>query len=302
MDDKWLRLNYHHLLYFSLVVQEGGLVPAAERLGISHPTVSEQLKKLEAQLGLKLFERRGRRLQLTDAGSVVYGHARELFGVGASLVEAVDAWRGGRTVLCRVGIDSVLAKLVVRRLLSPVLDRIGDALHLRCVEAEREALIGRLRARSLDVVLSDAPAQAVSDGLAPQLLVRSAIGLFASPEVAASLRGSFPQCLDGAPFLLPLALTRLRREVERWLGERRIRPRVVAEVADSGLLKAFGQEGRGVFAMPEVVRDEVERQYEVRMLGLADDVEARVFALTTGAGEGNAAVRALLSAAAEPAA
>ncbi|MEO0651641.1 MAG: LysR family transcriptional regulator, partial [Planctomycetota bacterium] len=98
MTDRWAQLNYHHLLYFHLVVEEGGLAPAAERLGISHPTISEQLKKLEAQLGLRLFERRGRKLHLTEDGALVHEHARELFGVGAALMDAVDARRTGQVV------------------------------------------------------------------------------------------------------------------------------------------------------------------------------------------------------------
>ena len=293
MDDKWLHLNYHHLLYFALVVQEGGLVPAANRLGISHPTVSEQVKKLEAQLGLRLFERRGRRLQLTEAGRVVYRHARELFGVGAALVEAVEAWRGGRTVLGRIGIDSVLAKLVVRRVLAPVLDGLGDALHLRCVEEGRDELLQELQARHLEVVLSDASSGAAPEGLRTRQLDSSEIAFFAAPRLIDQLEGPFPGCLENAPFLLPLALTRLRRELERWLGERRIQPRIVGEIADSGLLKALGQDGRGVFAMPASVASEIEHQYDVRMLGLADGLEARVFAVTTAAAEDHPVVRQL---------
>lgn len=298
MTDKWMWLNYHHLLYFALVVEEGGLLPAAERLGVSHPTISEQLKKLEAQLGVRLFERRGRKLQLTEDGAVVHGHARELFGIGAALMEVVEARRSGRTVLARVGTDSVLAKLLVRQLLAPMLDESGDGLHLRCVEDEREQLISQLLARRLDVVLSDAPSHLQGNVVRTFLLTHSPIAFFAAPKLAAEMdlvRG-FPRALDGAPFLVPFAMTRQRRELERWLGEHRVRPRIVAEIEDSGLLKAFGQDGRGVFAMPEAVRTEIERQYEVVCIGSAASVEARVFALTTEASETNPAVRALLDA------
>ena len=55
-------LNYHHLLYFWTVVREGGVVRAAEKLRLSQPTVSAQVKALEARLGEKLFTRVGRRL------------------------------------------------------------------------------------------------------------------------------------------------------------------------------------------------------------------------------------------------
>ncbi|MFK8003038.1 MAG: LysR family transcriptional regulator, partial [Polyangiales bacterium] len=129
-------LNYHHLLYFTNVVEEGGLAAAAKRLGVTHPTVSEQIKKLEEHLGLTLFHRRGRRLHLSDDGKMVYSFAGQIFGIGSALLDAVEGRRSGHTVLCRIGVDSVLPKLVVSRALAPIVDSLGDALRLRCVEAE----------------------------------------------------------------------------------------------------------------------------------------------------------------------
>ncbi len=287
-------LNYHHLQCFAAVVEEGGLVPAARRLRVSHPTVSEQIRKLESQLELELFTRRGRRLELTDAGRMVYGYAEQIFGTGAALLAATEARRSGRTVLGRVGVDSVLPKLTVRRLLSPVLDALGERVRLRCVEDEREALIEQLRRGQLDLVLSDAPAREGDGGVRSRRVARGGLGFFAAPSVVAKLTAPLPGGLDGAPFLLPMPTTRLRRELERWFGEHRIQPRVVAEIEDSGLIKALGQEGRGIFAMPAEVADEIQAQYGVVLVGSIDDIELRVFAIM-GAGD-DPFVAALLAA------
>ena len=59
-------LNYHHLLYFWMVAREGGLAPAGKALRLSQSSLSGQIKRLEEQLGLTLFERRGRKLELTE--------------------------------------------------------------------------------------------------------------------------------------------------------------------------------------------------------------------------------------------
>ena len=66
-------LNYHHLLYFWLVVKEGGVAKAAARLRLSHPTVSAQVHTLEEQLGEQLLVKQGRQLVLTEMGRVVFG-------------------------------------------------------------------------------------------------------------------------------------------------------------------------------------------------------------------------------------
>ncbi len=287
-------LNYHHLQYFAAIVEEGGLVPAAKRLGVSHPTVSEQVKKLESALSLKLFERLGRRLQLTQDGELVYGYATQIFGVGSALLDAVEGRRAGQGVLARIGVDSGLAKLLVRQVLLPLLGEFEEAPQLRCVENTHERLMARLRAHELDVVLSDSPADPVlGEPATSHLLAASGAAFFATPALRAELGGSFPECLDGAPLLVPLAGTRFRRELERWLLEQGLRVRIAGEVEDSGLLKALGQSGCGVFVMPAVLQREICRQYGVVRVGTTDDVEARVFAIATATPEANATVRAL---------
>lgn len=290
-------LNYHHLLYFAAVVEEGGLVPASRRLGVSHPTVSEQIKRLESQLGLKLFERRGRRLQITQDGELVYRHASQIFGMGATLMQAVARRQEGQAVLMRVGVDSGLAKLMVRQVLLPFFDQFAEPPQLRCVESSHAGLIARLESHELDVVLSDAPAGPAHDaGTRSDLLATSGVSFFAAPDLRAGLSGAFPTCLDGASFLLPLAATRIRREFERWLSEQDLRIRVAGDIEDSGLLKALGQSGRGVFMMPSVLQEDVCAQYGVECIGATDAIEARVFAITTGTPHSNATVRALFAA------
>src|SRR5690242_13610370 len=88
-------VNYHHLLYFWVVAREGGLVPAGRVLRLSHPTLSAQIHALEDRLGEKLFTRVGRRLQLTEAGKLVYGYAEDIFSLGSEMLDAVKARGGG---------------------------------------------------------------------------------------------------------------------------------------------------------------------------------------------------------------
>ncbi|MFM9096219.1 MAG: LysR family transcriptional regulator, partial [Actinomycetes bacterium] len=64
------KLNYNHLYYFWIIAKQGNLGRAAEQLHLSDSALSTQLKKLESQLKTELFERKGRSLQLTEAGSL----------------------------------------------------------------------------------------------------------------------------------------------------------------------------------------------------------------------------------------
>jgi LysR family transcriptional activator of nhaA len=74
----WMEwLNYHHLRYFWAVAREGSVTRAAEKLHISQPTVSAQIRELEEALGERLFLRTGRTLALTDVGRTVFRYADE---------------------------------------------------------------------------------------------------------------------------------------------------------------------------------------------------------------------------------
>jgi LysR family transcriptional activator of nhaA len=104
--------------------------------------------------------------------------------------------------------------------------------------------------------------------------------LFASPPLAARLRRKFPRSLDGEPFLLPIEESMLRRGLDHWFEAHGIRPRVVGEFQDLALAKAFGQAGKGVFATPSVVEDEVRRNYGVGVVGRTGEVVERYYAVS----------------------
>ena len=102
-------VNYHHLLYFWTVAREGGLVPAGKVLRLSHPTLSAQIRALEAQLGEKLFTKVGRKLALTDMGRVVYRYAEDIFTLGREMMDAVQDRSTGRPLRLDVGVANVVA-------------------------------------------------------------------------------------------------------------------------------------------------------------------------------------------------
>ena len=105
-------LNYHHLLYFWTVVREGSISQACKQLRLSQPTISAQLHTLEDQLGEKLFQRSGRKLELTEIGRVVYGYADEIFTLGRELTDTLKGRPSGRPIRFTVGITDAMPKLI----------------------------------------------------------------------------------------------------------------------------------------------------------------------------------------------
>jgi LysR family transcriptional regulator, transcriptional activator of nhaA len=273
-------LNYHHLLYFWVVAREGGLVAAGKVLNVSHPTLSAQVRALEDHLGEKLFLRVGRRLELTEMGRVVYRYAEEIFSLGREMVDTVKDRATGQPLRLQVGIVDAVPKLIVRRLLRPALE-LAQPVRLVCHEDTYEKLLVDLAGHALDIVIADAPVPTGSAVRAfNHLLGESGVTFFGTHALAKKYRPGFPKSLDGAPVLLPLEGLALRRSLAHWFERLGVRPRVVAELADSALMKALGGDGVGLFPAPSVVAEEVMSQHDVRKVGAADDVRERFYAIS----------------------
>jgi LysR family transcriptional activator of nhaA len=273
-------LNYHHLLYFWTVARTGTIANASRELHLSQPTISTQLKTLEESLGQKLFQRSGRRLVLTDVGRTAYRYADEIFRLGREMQESITRGPMSRQVKFTVGVADVVPKLVAERLLEPAYTAVPD-LQLEVHEGNVAQLLARLALHELDVVLSDSPAPPdVKVRAFSHALGESTMTFFARSSVAAALKRGFPGSLDGAPMLLPLEGTPSRLLLDQWFEGRRVRPKVVGEFDDSALMKVFGSAGRGVFAAPTAIEDEVARQFQVQVVGRTDEMRVRYFAIS----------------------
>jgi LysR family transcriptional activator of nhaA len=273
-------LNFHHLRYFWCVVVEGGVLPASRRLRVSHPTVSAQIKALEDQLGVGLFDRRGRSLELTDAGKAAFAYADRIFALGRDFLAAMQ--RGPPRARLRVGVTDDLPKLFVRQLLEPALN--AEPRPRLVVEEERQqTLLGRLLARQLDLVVSDAPAPpAFRSSVRDHRLGRSGSSFLAAPALADRLAPDFPASLHGAPLLAPLADGQLGQIARAWFLREGLAPDVIAEIADSALLKTLSRDGLGVTVVPTVAEAPARSSYGLRLVGRRAELEVEYFAAVVG--------------------
>jgi len=169
---------------------------------------------------------------------------------------------------------------VAYRLVEPAL-RIAEPVRLVCEEGPLDSLLAELTLNRLDLVIADrSMPSGVNVRAYNHFLGESGLTVFATPGLAATLKGKFPACLDNAPFLLPGKDVAIRPRLMQWFDEQQIRPRVIGEFADSALLKAFGQAGSGVFMAPSATADFVCKQYGVKALGVIDSVQEQLYAIT----------------------
>jgi LysR family transcriptional activator of nhaA len=274
-------LNYHHLRYFWIVAKEGSLARAAERLRVSQPSISGQIRELETAFGQRLFRKEGRKNVLTEAGRMVQRYADEIFSLGGEMMSALQDRPTESALRVRIGLTDSFPKLVANEILRPVFS-LGRAVQVICREGKPEDLIAQLAAHRLDIVLADeAPSSSVNIRVFDHRLGETGCLLCATRKLATRLGPGFPRSLDGAPVLLPAENAPLRRAVETWLRDQDVKPRVEAEFEDPALMKVMAAEGRGFIILPAAVSAVALKRYGLHVFGRAEDCRISFHAFTT---------------------
>ena len=274
-------MNYKHLHYFMQVAKSGSVTRASEQLHLTPQTISGQIQLLEDALGSALFAKSGRSLVLTEAGRLALGYAEEIFGLGAELREAVrEHSKQGRPLEFRIGVADAVSKSIACRLIEPA-THLPEPVRMVCREWKLDSLLAELALHRLDLVLSDAPIPAsVSVRAFNHRLGASGVTFFAALPLFERYVGAFPQCLDGAPMLMPGEDSGVGQRLRSWFQARSLRPKVVGEFDDTALAKEFGRRGAGIFVGPTVLTEEIEKQFRVKAMGVATGVMAEFFAIS----------------------
>ena len=273
-------INFKHLRYFWAVAKEGGISRASDLLNVTPQTISGQLKLLEQNLGVKLFWKSGRRLELTEAGQKALSYSEKMFELESELEIALLAPSTNKTTSFRVGVVDAIPKLIAYQMLEPVFG-LSDSLQLVCREGDIDTLLADLALHKLDLVWTNSPVPSnLRLNLFNHLLGECGTVFFGVKELAERYRADFPASLTGAPILMQSKESSFYSDLRRWFQAKRVFPTVTAEIEDSALLKVFGEKGYGIFNAPAVIEDEIIRQYGVETVGNADDLRVRFYAIS----------------------
>jgi LysR family transcriptional activator of nhaA len=245
-------LNFNHVYYFHVAATEGSVKAAADRLDVTQPTVSEQIKMLERSLDVTLFERTSTGLRLTEAGKSAYEHTTAMFRASERLLRVLGRPIEPPPMLLRIGISAAISRTIAADFLMPLLTvpdcrpviRTGEGLDL----------LRDLRTRELDLVISETePVDAAQRGLEMVSLHR--------PSLLAIARRGYTPAPDWSDvtMLEHRHASTYRLEVEDYLERHGLVPRGVAELDDAFLmLEAVARGGFVAFVPRSVARDAIE--------------------------------------------
>jgi len=249
-------LNYNHLRYFWAVAKEGHLTRAAQKLNVSQSALSAQIAKLEAQLGQKLFERRGRRLVVSPAGRIALSHCEVIFQSGEALARRLRSDGGDMVNPLRIGALSTLSRNFQLELLEPLIGEGGAPFTVR--SGSIGELLPALEAHLLDLVLvNQVPLRDATTSWTAQLIDERPVSVIGTPDRIAG-RSDHAELMVGEPLILPTRESGFRNGIDLVIEGLGKPVEIAAEVDDMAMMRLLARANAGIAILPPiVVKDEL---------------------------------------------
>ena len=259
-------MEFRQLAYFVAVAEERNFTRAAARIPIAQPAISQQIGRLESELGERLFVRDRRGIRLTPAGEALLPHARAMLAGAGHAREAVAALSGLLTGRLALGFVQPLPDRRLPGLLG-AFHREHPGIELRLIEDETDALLAALAAGELDAALIGLGRY---DRLPPdvesRLVAREPAVVAVHPHHPLVGRGSVPlHALRDEPMVTLTPASKQRSTLETACRAAGFVPRVVAETSDLGVVIELTHQQIGVAVLP---RSALERDATVTQLSL----------------------------------
>lgn len=272
-------LNYHHLLYFREIATEGSIAAAASRLKLSPSALSMQLKNLEETLGHPVFERRSKKLFLTDFGRHTLEYAERIHRLGDELVQTVNNASFSDKALFRIGAMSGLPKSMTVEIVKSLRDQFPEG-PISVSEGNFPQLKQMLIDHDIDIFFSNFAPVDQADLFYVKSYRREPVSLYGTKDFAKAKNG-FPKSIEGMPFVLPNSHSNMRTSLDYWFKENNIHYTLAAEVQDSSLKKYLAQDGIGVVPLAEFSAEQFVRDQKLYKIGRLEGVYEEYFMIMT---------------------
>lgn len=250
-------LNYHHLRYFWIVAHEGNLTRAAKKHNIAQSALSMQIKELETSLGQDLFERRGRRLILTESGRIALDFADGIFTRGEELLATLGTPERPKQRQLRVGALATLSRNFQIGFLAPLLNTEHADFSIQ--SGTLEELLDKLLLYDVDIILSTVvPLRNEDTRWVAHAIDKQPVSLIGKPN---SERDHHPldALLTSEALIVPAPQSSIRTGFDALVNQLGISPHIVAEVDDMAMLRLVTREHIGLAVVPPiVVKDELD--------------------------------------------
>lgn len=268
-------LNFKHLFYFMVVAKEGSIKSAAEKLNVTQPTISDQIKLLEDFLESQLFERKNRSLFLTKEGQLALEYAERIFKESQELTHRLKNKVRLPKRSIDIGIGLNMSYYFLYDTIMPLFENGELAINIK--EGERLHLLADLESEDIDLLFTDNK-ESISTALNS-----FRIGVNKTYAIAhrkyQKYKRKFPQGLSEIPFINYSKKSFIRFEIDLFFARNDVLPKVVGEADDIELLQVATESGLAFTIVPEIAKNRICRNKDIIVLGELKELQASVWGI-----------------------
>lgn len=250
------KINYHHLYYFWRVALSGSLTKTAEQCHVSQSALSQQIKQLEDNMNVKLFDRIARQLVLTDMGKKVLVYADEIFTTGEELASYIKNGGIEKRRHISIGVLTTLSRNFTESFISPLL--LEPNVTFTLTTRGMTNLLNGLTNHEFDLVLTNRSVNRQDEDAdwQNQLVSRQSVSIIGPADLKPST--PFPQGYEQFKWILPSQITEIRSSFDGFCATKDFKPNILAEADDMAMLRLLVRDTGAVTALPSVVvKDEI---------------------------------------------
>lgn len=274
IEDCMERMNFSHLFYFYIVAKEGSIKDAAQKLFVSQPTISDQIKLLEEYLECKLFERQHRQLSLTKEGELAVDYAEKIFDMATELTSRLRHNIKIPKTSFDIGMTPYMSQYFLYDLVMPLFEQKDYTINMH--QEPRHILLAELEEENLDMMFTDE-----KDTL-PAWTEYHRVGVNKTFVVAhkkfRKYKKNFPESLNEIPFF-STSDAAFKYDIEMFFSQNGLSPRVIGQAEDIDLYQLVTEQGLGFTIVPEVAKNRLCQNKDVIVLGEVKELQTQVWAV-----------------------
>ncbi|MDN5939198.1 MAG: LysR family transcriptional regulator [Salinisphaera sp.] len=238
-----MHVTIRQLGIFNAVAEQLSFTRAAAQLYLTQPAVSLQIRRLEEQVGLPLFEQLGKRIFLTDAGRELVGHSHRIFDELDEAREMIAQMKDISRGTLSIAVATTASSFATRLIAAFVKQHPGATVRLDVTN--RRTLIEQLGDNQKDVVVMGQPPDDLD--VVGEAFMENPLMVIASPDHPLAGRKRIPiEELGTQPFVVRESGSGTRSAMQRLFEQHDIRPAISIEIADNGALKEAVAAGLGL--------------------------------------------------------
>lgn len=269
------RLNFNHLYYFYIVANEGSIKATSEKLHVTQPTISDQIKLLEEYFQCKLFERRNRALFLTKEGELALDYAQRIFDLGNEVTSRIRHKQKSPKRTIDIGINNFMSHYFLFETVLPLFNQKDLVVTFR--ENQKHLLYAELEEENIDVLFTDDKSLANINMDCFRVGINKTFVL--AHKKFRKYKKDFPQSLNEIPYFNYTNDSMLKYKIDLYFSENAITPKTIGEGDDIDLMQTITKKGFAFTIVPEVAKQRFTMDKDIIVLGEIKALQTSVWGI-----------------------